>query len=311
MRRGAWRLFVRVSFCTRTFYPRFSKFQPCMLLLRKGRSAAKIGPEMRGLTLSELYVYPIKSAGGIALETARLDKWGFEHDRRWMLVDENVKFMSQRRYPRMALISTRLTQGHLIVEAAEMPELRLPLKPDKTPGLNVQIWSDTVRAVTVGNEADEWFGTFLETRCTLVYMPDDEVRQVDQEYAEADDRVGFADGFPLLMISRASLEDLGGRLGRDVPVNRFRPNIVVEGSDAFAEDDWSTLRIGRADFRVVKPCSRCSIVMTDQSSGKRDKEVLSTLGGYRRDGKKIFFGQNLAHDSIGTLRIGDTVEATR
>lgn len=282
-----------------------------MLLLRKGRSAANIGPEMSGLTLSELYVYPIKSVGGIALETARLDERGIEHDRRWMLVDESGKFVSQRRHPRMALISTRLTPEHLIVEAPEMPELRLPLKSEGMPNFDVQIWSDTVRAAPVGNEADEWFGTFLGTRCKLVYMPDEEARQVDQEYANVGDQVGFADGFPLLMISRASLEDLGGRLGRDVPVNRFRPNIVVEGSDAFAEDDWSTLRIGRTDFRVVKPCSRCSIVMTDQSSGKRDKEILSTLGGYRQDGKKIFFGQNLAHDSTGTLRIGDTVEVTR
>ena len=160
------------------------------------------------------------------------------------------------------------------------------------------------------SEADEWFGKFLNTRCRLVYMPDDEVRQVDQEYAEVGDRVGFADGFPFLMISQASINDLGARLGREVPVNRFRPNLVVEGCDAFAEDGWRELSVGGMNFRVVKPCSRCSIVMTDQASGKRDREVLATLADYRRTGKKIFFGQNLAHDSVGALHVGDTVEVT-
>ncbi|MGB3681347.1 MAG: MOSC N-terminal beta barrel domain-containing protein [Rubrobacteraceae bacterium] len=266
---------------------------------------------MPDLTLSGLYVYPIKSAGGIALREARLDSRGIEYDRRWMLVDESRKFMSQRRHPRLALVSTRLTEEHLIVEAPEMPRLRLPLKPEDKPGLDARVWTDVVRAVPVEDAADEWFSSFLGARCTLVYMPDDEVRQVDLEYAEPGDRVGFADGFPFLMISQASLEDLGGRLERAVPVERFRPNLVVEGSDAFAEDGWRALRVGETEFRVVKPCSRCSIVMTDQSSGDRDKEVLATLAGYRRFGKKIFFGQNLAHDSPGTLRVGDPVEVTR
>ena len=263
---------------------------------------------MPELVLSELYVYPIKSVGGIALETARLDERGIEYDRRWMLVDEDRKFMSQRRHPRMALISTRLTPEHLVVEAPGMPELRLPLLLEERPNLAVQVWSDSVRAAPVGHGADEWFSSFLGVRCTLVYMPDDEVRQVDLEYAEAGDRVGFADGFPFLLVSRASLEDLVGRLERDVPVNRFRPNIVVEGGDAFAEDGWRCIRVAGIDFRFVKPCSRCSIVMTDQGTSQRDREVLATLAGYRQTGKKILFGQNLAHDSTGMLRVGDAVE---
>lgn len=266
---------------------------------------------MSGPVFSELYVYPIKSMGGISLQEARLDGRGIEHDRRWMLVDGNRKFMSQRRHPRMALISTRLTDEYLIVEAPGMAALGLPLKSEGRPKLFVQVWSDVVRAVPIGDEADEWFGEFLNTRCRLVYMPDEEVRQVDQEYAEAGDRVGFADGFPLLVISRASLNDLGERLGREVPVDRFRPNLVVEGSGAFDEDGWRGLSAGGVNLRVVKPCSRCSIVMTDQASGERDKEVLATLAGYRRAGKKIFFGQNLAHDSVGTLSVGDAVEVTR
>lgn len=211
----------------------------------------------------------------------------------------------------MALISTRLTAESLVVEAPKMSELYLPLQPGKRAELEVQVWSDTVRAVLVGDEADEWFSAFLKASCRLVYMPDDEVRRVDPEYAEVGDRVGFADGFSFLLISRASVDDLGKRLGRNVPVNRFRPNLVVKGCDAFEEDEWRSLRIGGVSFRVVKPCSRCSIVMTDQASGERDRELLATLAKYRQTGKKILFGQNLAHDSTGTLRVGDAVEVIR
>ena len=263
---------------------------------------------MPEIFLNQLYVYPIKSVGGIALQEARLDDRGIEYDRRWMLVDEDRKFMSQRKHPRMALISTRLAPERLIVEAPGMPELRLSLRPEGRTDLDVRVWSDTVRAMPVGDAADEWFSSFLEARCRLVYMPDEAVRQVDQEYAEAGDRVGFADGFPFLLVSQASLDDLSRRLGKDVSTNRFRPNFVVEGCDPFQEDGWRTLRVGEISFRVLKPCSRCSVVMTDQESGQRDREVLATLAGYRRIGKKVLFGQNLAHDSTGTLRVGDAVE---
>ena len=263
---------------------------------------------MSGIFLSQLYVYPIKSVGGIALQEARLENRGIEYDRRWMLVDENGKFMSQRKHPRMALVSTRLTPAHLIVGASEMPELRLPLQPEGKANVEARVWSDTVRAIHTGEDFDEWFSAFLGVRCRLVYMPDEEVRRVDQDYAKAGDQVGFADGFPFLLVSRASLEDLAERLEGEVPVNRFRPNLVIEGCDPFEEDGWQALRIGGVDFRVAKPCSRCSIVMTDQTTGERDREVLATLASYRRSGKQIFFGQNLAHDSAGILRVGDTVE---
>lgn len=261
--------------------------------------------------MTELYVYPIKSVGGIALQEARLDSRGIEHDRRWMLVDGDRKFMSQRKYPRMALIATRLTPEYLVVEAPGMPGLNLPLQPEDKESIEVQIWSDTVGATPVEDGAEEWFGEFLGVRCRLVYMPEDEVRRVDQDYAQSGDQVGFADAFPFLLVSQASLKDLSGRLKRSVPVNRFRPNLVVEGCEAFAEDDWQKLQVGGIDFRVAKPCSRCSIVMTDQETAERDREVLATLAGYRKSGKNILFGQNLAHDATGTLRVGDAVEVIR
>lgn len=266
---------------------------------------------MSGIFLKGLYVYPIKSVGGVTLQEARLDSRGIEHDRRWMLVDGNRKFMSQRKHPRMALISTRLTSGCLVVEAPGMPELRLSLQPEERSNIEVQIWSDTVRAASTDAGADEWFSAFLGSPCRLVHMPDDAVRPVDQQYAQVGDLVGFADSFPFLLVSQASLDDLGERLERNVPVNRFRPNLVVEGCSPFEEDEWSRLRVGEVGFRVAKPCSRCSIVMTEQETGERDREVLATLAKYRRVGKNIFFGQNLAHDATGTLRVGDAVEVTR
>ena len=263
---------------------------------------------MSGIFLKGLYVYPIKSVGGIALQETRLDSRGIEHDRRWMLVDENHKFMSQRKHPRMALISTHLTRDSLVVEAPGMPELRLSLQPEERSNTEVRIWSDAVNAALAGGDTDEWFSTFLGVRCRLVHMPDGVVRRVDQEYAQSGDQVGFADGFSFLLVSQASLDDLGERLQRAVPVNRFRPNLVVEGCGPFEEDGWRGLHIGGVNFRVVKPCSRCSIVMTEQETGGRDREVLATLAKYRQAGKKIFFGQNLAHDATGTLRVGDAVE---
>lgn len=268
---------------------------------------------MSEITLAELYVYPIKSAAGIPLNHARLDARGIVHDRRWMLVDENGKFMSQRRHPKMALITPSFSDGNLVVEAPGMPPLDLP--PGETfvdraeNRVEVRVWSDDVRAAPAGREADGWFGAFLGVPCRLVYMPEDAQRRVDPAYSTGRDRVGFADGFPFLLVSGASLRDLGDRLGREVPVNRFRPNLVVEGCAAFEEDRWRNLRVGSIDFRVAKPCSRCSIVMTKQETGERDREVLRTLAGYRRAGTDVFFGQNLIHTATGTLRVGDAAEA--
>lgn len=259
-------------------------------------------------TLSQVYVYPIKSAGGISLEAAAVDGRGLRHDRRWMLVDADGYFMSQRRFPRMALISVRLLPEYLVVEAPRTDALYLPLHPGPTDLVPVRIWGDLVGGSPVGEKADFWFSSFLGTPCRLVYMPDGVVRPVDQEYGGAGDHVGFADGFPFLLVSEASLGDLNGKLRDPLPVDRFRPNLVVKGSGPFAEDGWRKLRIGEVSFRVVKPCARCSIVTVDQQTGERGREPLRTLARYRRIDNAVYFGQNLIHDSPGTVRVGDAVE---
>jgi uncharacterized protein len=258
--------------------------------------------------LSGLYVYPIKSMGGIPLEAWDVDGRGLRYDRRWMLVDEDGWFISQRELPRMALIGVRIEPDRLVVVAPGMPLLELSLGTTTGKTIPARIWDDVVEAWPVGDDADRWFGEFLGVRCRLVFLPDESVRPVDPDYGETGDQVGLADGFPFLLISEASLADLNARLEQPLPMNRFRPNLVIGGCEPFAEDGWSRVRIGSITFRVVKPCSRCAITTVDQTTVVTGKEPLRTLARFRKVGNKVLFGQNLIHDGTGTLHTGDPVE---
>jgi len=269
------------------------------------------GPEARRHdtepSLSGLYVYPIKSCGGISLHTAEVDERGIRHDRRWMLVDEAGVFLSQREVPRLALVGIRMADDGLLVDAPGMTALSMPFEPEGESIL-ARVWDDLVETLRVGREADRWFTRFLGVPCRLVYLPDRSVRPVDPDYAEPGDRVGLSDGFPFLMISEASLADLNGRLDKPLPMDRFRPNLVVRGCGPFAEDGWRRIRIGAMTFRVVKPCARCKITTVDQASAAEGKEPLRTLARYRKVGSKVLFGQNLVHDGTGVLSVGDAVQ---
>lgn len=260
------------------------------------------------LSLSGLHVYPIKSVGGIPLGVSDVDERGLRYDRRWMLVDEAGQFASQRQIPRLALIGVHIEPDRLVVDAPGMSPLDVPLRPTDGKLIPARIWNDVVRASLVGDDADRWFGEFLGVRCRLVYLPHESVRPVDPVYGRPGDQVGLADGFPFLLISEASLADLNARLEQPLPMNRFRPNLVVRGCEPFAEDGWSLVRIGPVTFRVVKPCSRCTITTVDQRTAARGKEPLRTLARFRKVGTKVLFGQNLVHDATGTLRKGDPVE---
>jgi uncharacterized protein len=262
------------------------------------------------VTLSGMYVYPIKSCAGISLQSADLSATGLRHDRRWMLVDETGEFMSQRDHPRMAMISVRFAPERLIVSAPDMDELEISLCRQTGDSIVVRVWGDTNRGALVSEEADLWFSEFLEFPCRLVGKPDDDPRLVDSSFAESGDQVSFADGFAFLLISEASLGDLNGRLEDPLPMNRFRPNFVVRGCDPYAEDSWSRLRIGSVPFRVAEPCPRCAITTVDQETGIRGKEPLRTLATYRKAEGEVFFGRNLIHDTLGTVRVGDPVETT-
>ena len=263
---------------------------------------------MTKLTLTGIYIYPIKSAAGIALETAQVAPQGFQYDRRWMVVDDQGKFMTQRHFPRMALIRVRYSNEQLIIEAPAQKPLLIPLVLNSPQHISVQVWSDICDAIPLGEEVANWFSEFLETSCQLVYLPEDSLRPIKSRYQVNNEQVSFADGFPFLLISDASLADLNQRLEQPVPMNRFRPNLVVSGCEAFAEDGWQSIRIGSIGFRVVKPCDRCVITTVDQTQGIRGKEPLLTLAQYRRWDGKIWFGQNLIHEQLGMLKVGDSVE---
>ena len=258
--------------------------------------------------LSGLYVYPIKSAAGIAVKEWEIDRRGLRHDRRWMLVDESGCFMSQRRFARMALIRVRIEPDCLIVDAPGMPFLELPLRPPVGRLVLARVWDDLVESLTVGGGADRWFSRFLDVSCRLVYLPEESVRPVDPTYGRPGDQIGLADAFPFLLISEASVAELNARLEQPVPMDRFRPSLVVKGCEPFDEDDWRLVRIGPITFRVVKPCSRCTITTVDQRTADTGKEPLRTLARFRTRDRKVLFGQNLIHDNLGTLRAGDPVE---
>ncbi len=260
--------------------------------------------------LSSIYVYPIKSAAGFSLKEAYVEKRGLAHDRRWMLVDAENRFLTQRVHHHMALIRVGLQDGSgLVLNAPGMETLEVNAPCTEAKRISVRVWDDTVDAVVAGPIIDDWFTRFLQTECRLVYMPDDSFRPVNPEYAVGDDYVSFADGYPVLLLSESSLHELNTRLDAPAPMNRFRPNLVIEDCEAHAEDTWEEIRIGRAVFRVVKPCARCVVTTVDQSTGKSSgKEPLRTLAQYRTRKGKVMFGQNLIPVAPGKVQTGDKVE---
>ncbi len=258
--------------------------------------------------LSEIYIYPVKSVGGISLQKAEVDSRGLRYDRRWMVVDETGTFLSQRRFPKMATITAAMDEHRLRLSAPDMPDITVPLKTPPVRQFEVRIWKDICLAYSCGTETGEWFSEILKLRCRLVYMPDESDRPADPAYSPVKTQVSFADAFPFLIISRASLDDLNSRLKEKLPMNRFRPNLVFSGTSAYAEDYWKLIRIGDVRLHVVKPCSRCVITTTDQKTGKTGREPLKTLATYRKVGDKVYFGQNAIQDNEGTLQVGYSLE---
>jgi uncharacterized protein YcbX len=259
------------------------------------------------LRLAGLNIYPIKSARGIALDHSEVDEFGLAYDRRWMVVDGAGGFLSQRSHPRMALVAPGIRGELLRIEAPGMAALEIPLHPPAAVATAVTVWDDTCSATWLGERPARWFAEYLGTGCSLVHMADHVVRPADQPFAPPNSRVSFADGFPFLLISEESLADLNGRLAQPLPMNRFRPNLVVAGGQPYVEDGWGRIEIGGIGLRVVKPCGRCVVTTSDQSTGERGQEPLRTLATYRKVGGEVMLGQYVVHENIGDLRIGDPV----
>ena len=268
------------------------------------------------MQLSEINIYPIKSLGGISLKEAVVEEKGLQYDRRWMLVDETGKFFTQREFPKMATLKVSLANDGLKVISAENETIEIPFEPTSDDELSVTIWNSKCQAVSYDETINSWFSNQLETDCRLVIMPEDSRREVNPVYAvhKYQDVVSFADGYPVLLIGEGSLNDLNSRLENPLPMNRFRPNLVVKDSESFAEDGWKKIKVGDCVFHIVKPCERCVMTTVDQQNGVSDgKEPLKTLSTYRlvkKDGEsKILFGQNLIAEKPGAnLKIGDKIE---
>lgn len=272
---------------------------------------------MGDVTLSEINVYPIKSLGGIALDEAIVEDKGLQCDRRWMLVDETGEFFTQREFPMMATLKVALGKDSLKVTTKDGDSIFVPFAENKAGAeKRVSVWGSKLKARVAESSINQWFSDVLQKKCELVQINENSKRLVSPYYAvkKYKDEVGFADGYPVLLIGESSLEDLNSKLENPIPMNRFRPNLVVKNSEAFAEDNWKRIKIGEIVFHLVKPCARCVMTTINQETGVSDgKEPLKTLSTYRlvkRGGKsKINFGQNLIAENAGAkIKIGEKVE---
>jgi uncharacterized protein len=268
------------------------------------------------IQVASLHVYPVKGLKGIDLAESRATERGLQHDRRWMVVDPQGEFFTQRSHPKMATVWTELLDDSLELSAPDADSVRVAFEPPPAPPMRVRVWDSVVDAIPASREADGFLSDYLGEPCRLVYMPDSTRRASNPDYAGEGERlVGFADGYAYLVASTASLEDLNARLSAKghppLPMNRFRPNIVVSGAVPYAEGGWRELRVGEALLRAAKPCGRCEVTTTDQSSGEvRGPEPLATLGEYRTsDEFGVMFGVNLVTLEQGLVRRGDRVEA--
>ncbi|MES2240421.1 MAG: MOSC N-terminal beta barrel domain-containing protein [Bacteroidota bacterium] len=266
------------------------------------------------LQLSEIWIYPIKSLGGIPLEQSKVTERGLENDRRWMLVDQEGLFLSQRTHPQLALFQPQIENDFLNIthKGKESEALKISLLADNLKPKNkipVTVWEDDLEAEELSLEANEWFSERLGFAVRLVYMPEESHRKVDPNYAvNADNITSFSDGFPFLMIGQASLDDLNSRLDNPISIKRFRPNFVFIGGEAYEEEIWKEFNIGSLTFYGVKPSGRCIITTVNPELGKfAGKEPLFTLSKYRKVGKKVLFGQNVIAKEQGDIAVGDFV----
>lgn len=261
-------------------------------------------------TLASIHYYPIKACRGQSAPAAFVERRGIEHDRRFLIVDQDDVFITQRDVPALALVVAHWSDTTLELTAPNMPRLTLPVTAH-APIRQVTVWSSVgVKAIDQGDEAADWFSTYLQRPARLVYMPTDSLRPVNPQYAaRPDDHVSFADGYPVLIASQESLDDLNARLETPLPMNRFRPNLVITGCQPFAEDTWKRIRIGEVELALVKPCARCEVTTIDQTTAAQGKEPLKTLATFRRlQGSKVMFGMNAIPLNEGQLRVDEPVE---
>ncbi len=264
-------------------------------------------------TISQLFIYPVKSLGGFEVSAAQLTDRGFQYDRRWMLVDTDNHFITQRECPQMSLLQTAIENDLLVIYPKDDTDDRLAISLQQETGriCNAKVWNDECMALYVSEIADEWLSRNLSIPCRLVYMPDKGRRKVDPAYAFNNEITNFSDAFPLLIIGQLSLDDLNNRLEQPLPINRFRPNIVFTGGAAYDEDLMEHITVNHIDLYGVKLCARCTITTIDQTNGQKAKEPLKTFATYRMKNNKIYFGQNMLYGQTGVINVGDVIEVIK
>ena len=262
---------------------------------------------MAELKLTQIWIYPVKSLGGISVTSAVVKEKGLQYDRRLMLVDETGTAMTQRVFPKMALFKSSIDGGVLTINyLGDSLQLDL-IKPPLSNPLEVTVWDDTVSAFEVNHPYSQWFSERLASPCRLVYFPEQHSRPVNPKYMVNEEQVSLADAYPFMIIGQSSLDDLNSRLKEVVPMNRFRPNFVFTGGEAFEEDMWRNFSIGSNRFVGVKMCDRCVLTTVNQDTGEKGTEPLKTLTSYRKRDNKVYFGQNLVALDHKTVSVGDRI----
>lgn len=257
------------------------------------------------MQISQLFIYPIKSLGGIELKQSFVAQRGLQYDRRYMLVDENGMFLTQRNLHKLALFKLSLVDDGFLV-SYENQNIKVPFSITGNT-IKVTIWDDVVDAVVADDTFNDWFSLRLNQKVKLVYLHDQGVRPVNPKYANNEEQLSFADGYPLMMISEASLNLLNSKLIKPIGMDRFRPNVVLSGAGPHSEDELQNFKIGTAQFKVAKPCARCVVTTINQQTLQTGKEPLATLAKYRRVGDNVNFGANVICLQEGQLSVGDTV----
>ncbi len=256
--------------------------------------------------VSDIIIYPIKSLSGISLPKVEVTSIGLENDRKWMLIDENGQFMSQREYPQLATFKTTLSEGHLIV-SHQNAQIQFKLDTHTEEVKKVSVWNSQLKTHLVSNEVSEWFSNHLNAKVDLVLMTEISKRYKRLFVPPFKTYVSLADGYPILILGTASMDHLNEKMDDPLNIDRFRANIIVETDTPHEEDDWSTFSIGSADLKVIKPCARCIVTTINQSTAALGKEPLKTLSTYRKKNNKIFFGANVVVLNEGSFGVGDLV----
>lgn len=260
------------------------------------------------MEVSGLYIYPIKSLQGISLTEAEVLERGFKQDRRWMLVNKKNGHVTQRTHPHLSQVGISLTDQNIIASHPDMPDMNIPVTLKNGDSIQVTIWDDEVEALEAPQDICDWFSSIAGEPCKLVFMPEDHTRPVNPKRTINAENVSFADGYPYLIIGQSSLDDLNSRMEVDLPMHRFRPNIVVKGSQPYEEDGWGDIQIGEVKFHVTHPCKRCVFTTINQETGQKAAEPLKTLATYRREGKEVIFGVNTLALEAGKIKVGDELK---